>query len=212
MEKAISGATQVQVNVKSGLTFAVALRAILRQDPDVIMIGEMRDGETASIGVRAAITGHLVFSTLHTNDCAASVARLLDMGVVPYMAAAALTGVIAQRLVKELCPHCRREYEPDGRERELLGGTAPEPVKRLWKPVGCSRCGNTGYSGRRAIYEFMEVDEEIGGMIQKGASPREIRTVLRKNGSKSLREQARDMTIRGETSMEELEKIIYSVE
>ena len=211
VEKAISGATQVQVNVKSGLTFAVALRAILRQDPDVIMIGEMRDGETASIGVRAAITGHLVFSTLHTNDCAASVARLLDMGVVPYMAAAALTGVIAQRLVKELCPHCRREYEPDGRERELLGGTAPEPVKRLWKPVGCSRCGNTGYSGRRAIYEFMEVDEEIGGMIQKGASPREIRTVLRKNGSKSLREQARDMTIRGETSVEELEKIIYSV-
>ena len=212
VEKAISGATQVQVNVKSGLTFAVALRAILRQDPDVIMIGEMRDGETASIGVRAAITGHLVFSTLHTNDCAASVARLLDMGVVPYMAAAALTGVIAQRLVKELCPHCRREYEPDGRERELLGGTAPEPVKRLWKPVGCSRCGNTGYSGRRAIYEFMGVDEEIGGMIQKGASPREIRTVLRKNGSKSLREQARDMTIRGETSVEELEKIIYSVE
>lgn len=212
VEKAISGATQVQVNVKSGLTFAVALRAILRQDPDVIMIGEMRDGETASIGVRAAITGHLVFSTLHTNDCAASVARLLDMGVVPYMAAAALTGVIAQRLVKELCPHCRREYEPDGRERELLGGTAPEPVKRLWKPVGCSRCGNTGYSGRRAIYEFMEVDEEIGGMIQKGASPREIRTVLRKNGSKSLREQARDLTIRGETSVEELEKIIYSVE
>ena len=212
VEKAISGATQVQVNVKSGLTFAVALRAILRQDPDVIMIGEMRDGETASIGVRAAITGHLVFSTLHTNDCAASVARLLDMGVVPYMAAAALTGVIAQSLVKELCPHCRREYEPDGRERELLGGTAPEPVKRLWKPVGCSRCGNTNYSGRRAIYEFMEVDEEIGGMIQKGASPREIRTVLRKNGSKSLREQARDMTIRGETSVEELEKIIYSVE
>lgn len=174
VEKAISGATQVQVNVKSGLTFAVALRAILRQDPDVIMIGEMRDGETASIGVRAAITGHLVFSTLHTNDCAASVARLLDMGVVPYMAAAALTGVIAQRLVKELCPHCRREYEPDGRERELLGGTAPEPVKRLWKPVGCSRCGNTGYSGRRAIYEFMEVDEEIGGMIQKrGFAPRD---------------------------------------
>lgn len=210
--KAISGATQVQVNVKSGLTFAVALRAILRQDPDVIMIGEMRDGETASIGVRAAITGHLVFSTLHTNDCAGSVARLLDMGVVPYMAAAALTGVIAQRLVKELCPHCRREYEPDGRERELLGGAAPETVKRLWKPVGCSRCGNTGYSGRRAIYEFMEVDEKIGGMIQKGISPHEIRTVLRKNGSKSLREQARDMTIRGETSMEELEKIIYSVE
>lgn len=212
VEKAISGATQVQVNVKSGLTFAVALRAILRQDPDVIMIGEMRDGETASIGVRAAITGHLVFSTLHTNDCAGSVARLLDMGVVPYMAAAALTGVIAQRLVKELCPHCRREYEPDGRERELLGGAAPETVKRLWKPVGCSRCGNTGYSGRRAIYEFMEVDEKIGGMIQKEISPHEIRTVLRKNGSKSLREQARDMTIRGETSMEELEKIIYSVE
>ncbi len=212
VEKAIGGATQVQVNVKSGLTFAVALRAILRQDPDVIMIGEMRDGETASIGVRAAITGHLVFSTMHTNDCASSVARLLDMGVVPYMAAAALIGVVAQRLVKELCPHCRKEYDPDARERELLAGVTQEKVERLWKPVGCGRCNKTGYSGRRAIYEFMEVDEEISGMILRGASPRDVRAMLRANGGKSLREQAKDMVLRGETSMEEMEKIIYSVE
>lgn len=212
VEKSINGATQVQVNVKSGLTFAVALRAILRQDPDVIMIGEMRDGETASIGVRAAITGHLVFSTLHTNDCAASVARLLDMGVVPYMAAAALTGVIAQRLVKELCPYCRKEYAPDSRERELLAEVTQEKAERLWKPVGCSRCNKTGYSGRRAIYEFMEVNEEISRMILKGAPPHDVRAMLRANGSKSLREQAKDMVLRGETSMEEMEKIIYSVE
>lgn len=212
VEKPITGAAQVQVNTKSGLTFATALRAILRQDPDVIMIGEMRDGETAAIGVRSAITGHLVFSTLHTNDCAASVVRLLDMGIAPYMAAAALTGVIAQRLVKELCPFCKKASAPGGRERALLAQVTERQADVLYRPAGCARCNHTGYSGRRAIYEFMEVDEEIKDMILNGAPPRDMRLVLRQKGAKSLREQAAGMVFAGETSMEELEKIIFSAE
>ena len=212
VERSVPGAAQVQVNMKAGLTFATALRSILRQDPDVIMIGEMRDGETASIGVRAAITGHLVFSTLHTNDCASSVARLLDMGVVPYMAAAALTGVIAQRLVKKLCPFCRQEYRPGEAEREALAAVSQAPATTLFKPVGCARCNGTGYIGRRAIYEFMELDEKMKSMILRGASPQKLRRVLRAGGNMSLRDQAARMVVDGETSMEELEKIIYSAE
>ena len=212
VERSIAGAAQVQVNMKAGLTFAAALRSILRQDPDVIMIGEMRDDETVAIGVRAAITGHLVFSTLHTNDCASSVARLLDMGVVPYMAAAALTGVIAQRLVKKLCPHCRESYQPGEAEREALAAVSQAPVTALFRPVGCARCNGTGYIGRRAIYEFMELDEQMRGMILRGAPPQKIRKALRACGNMSLRDQAARMVLDGETSMEELEKIIYSAE
>lgn len=212
VERSIAGAAQVQVNMKAGLTFAAALRSILRQDPDVIMIGEMRDHETVAIGVRAAITGHLVFSTLHTNDCASSVARLLDMGVVPYMAAAALTGVIAQRLVKKLCPHCRESYQPGEAEREELASVSQAPVTALFRPVGCARCNGTGYIGRRAIYEFMELDEQMRGMILRGAPPQKIRKALRAGGNMSLRDQAARMVLDGETSLEELEKIIYSAE
>lgn len=212
VEKLISGATQVQVNVKAGLTFATALRAILRQDPDVIMVGEMRDSETAAMGVRAAITGHLVLSTLHTNDCAASVTRLLDMGVAPYMAAAALTGVVSQRLVKELCPHCREKYRPESRERQLLAAVTDRPAGELYRPAGCPRCNGTGYSGRRAIYEMMEIDEEIRSMILAGAPPHDIRMHQRRKGESSLKDQVAEMVLKGETSMEEMEKIIYSVE
>ena len=212
VEKLISGASQVQVNVKAGLTFATALRAILRQDPDVIMVGEMRDPETASMGVRAAITGHLVLSTLHTNDCAASITRLLDMGVAPYMAAAALTGIISQRLVKELCPHCREKYCPDIRERRILAAVTDQTVEELYRPAGCPRCNGTGYSGRRAIYEMMEIDEEIRSMILSGAPPHEIRMYQRRKGEAGLKDQVVKMVLRGETGIEEMEKIIYSVE
>ncbi len=212
VEKLISGASQVQVNVKAGLTFATALRAILRQDPDVIMVGEMRDSETASMGVRAAITGHLVLSTLHTNDCAASITRLLDMGVAPYMAAAALTAIVSQRLIKELCPHCREKYRPDDRERRLLASVTDRACEHLYRPVGCPRCNGTGYSGRRAIYEMMEVDEQIRSMILSGAPPHDIRAYQRRRGEASLRDQALEMVLAGETGMDEMEKIIYSVE
>lgn len=212
VEKLISGASQVQVNIKAGLTFATALRAILRQDPDVIMVGEMRDSETASMGVRAAITGHLVLSTLHTNDCAASITRLLDMGVAPYMAAAALTGIVSQRLVKELCPHCRERYHPDEHERMLLASVTDRKAEYLYRPAGCPRCNGTGYSGRRAIYEMMEIDEEIRSMILSGASPHSIRVRQREKGEPSLKDQVAAMVLKGETGMEEMEKIIYSVE
>lgn len=212
VEKLIAGASQVQVNMKAGLTFATALRSILRQDPDVIMVGEMRDSETAAMGVRAAITGHLVLSTLHTNDCAASVTRLLDMGVAPYMAAAALTGIVSQRLIKELCPYCRERYSPGGHERQLLTAVTDQNTEYLYRPAGCPRCNGTGYSGRRAVYEMMEIDEEIRSMILSGESPHRMRLHQRGKGEPGLKDQAAAMVLKGETGIEEMEKIIYSVE
>lgn len=212
VEKIIEGMTQVQINPKSGLTFATALRAILRQDPDVIMVGEMRDEETVSIGVRAAITGHLVLATLHTNDCASTINRLRNMGVASYMMAAALSGIVAQRLVKVLCPDCRRPYEPDAQERRLLEELGAGPVHMLWKPGGCSCCNGTGYIRRKAVYELMDVDEEVKTMITDNVSSREIRMYRKKRGFKSLKENVARMVVDGETSMEEAEKIIYSGE
>lgn len=212
VEKVIEGITQVQINPKAGLTFAAALRSILRQDPDVIMVGEMRDEETISIGIRAAITGHLVLATLHTNDCASTINRLRNMGVPPYMTAAALSGILAQRLVKILCPDCRHAYEPDARERRLFKENGSGEPKLLWKAVGCPCCNGTGYIRRKAVYELMDVDEEVKTMITNHATPRDIHAYQRKRGLKSLREYAMQMVLEGETSMEEAEKIIYSAE
>lgn len=209
VEKVIEGAAQVQVNQKAGLTFSMALRSILRQDPDVIMIGEMRDGETASIGVRAAITGHLVLSTIHTNDCASSITRLVDMGVPGYMVAASLSGVIAQRLVKQLCPYCREEYVPDQKERQLFQEADPE---KLWRPIGCERCNYTGYSDRTAVYEIMKIDGNLNEMISKGAVNHEIRAYAKQHGTVFLRDSVIKMALEGKTGVEEMEKIIYSVE
>lgn len=209
VEKTIEGASQVQVNQKAGLTFASALRSILRQDPDVIMIGEIRDTETAAIGVRAAITGHLVLSTIHTGDCASSITRLIDMGVEPYMAAAALSGIVAQRLVKLLCPHCRQAYKPDRRERALFPGSFAD---KMYRPVGCARCSGTGYLGRTAIYEVMEIDGLLSEMISKKASVYQIRQYAGEQGMISLKDRISRMVLEGRTSVEEMEKIIYSVE
>ena len=211
VEKVIEGVSQVQVNQKAGLTFSAALRSILRQDPDVIMIGEMRDGETASIGVRAAITGHLVLSTIHTNDCASSITRLVDMGVPGYMVAASISGVIAQRLVKQLCPFCKEEYEPDEKERLLFKEANADPEK-LWRPVGCERCNYTGYSDRTAIYEIMKVDGRLNELISDGAATHGIRAYAREQGTVFLRDSAIQMALEGKTSVEEMEKIIYSVD
>ena len=212
VEKVIEGITQVQINPKSGLTFATALRSILRQDPDVIMVGEMRDEETVSIGVRAAITGHLVLSTLHTNYCASTINRLRNMGVPPYMAAAALSGIVSQRLVKLLCPECRKPYAPDEREKRLFGEMGLKEPESLFRAVGCPCCSGTGYIRRKAVYELMEVDEEVKSMILDDALPRDIRLYQRKRGLKSIKEYVLQMVLEGETSMEEAEKIIYSVE
>lgn len=212
VEKGIEGTTQVQINPKSGLTFASSLRSVLRQDPDVIMVGEMRDEETVSMGVRAAITGHQVFSTLHTSDCASTISRLRNMGVPSYMAADSLSGILAQRLVKVLCPACRCSYVPDEREKKLFAGVEGGEVKQLWRSVGCGDCHYTGYSGRKAVYEIMEVDDALKNMILDHVSPYEIRNRQRERGIKSLKDYALRMAARGETSVEEVEKIIYSVE
>ena len=211
MEKVIPGVTQVQVNAKSGLTFAAVLRSILRQDPDVIMVGEMRDEEAADIGVRAAVTGHLVLSTLHTNDCVSVIYRLKNMGIPFYMIAAALTGVVAQRLVKVLCPHCKRKVLAESGTRHLIRELTGEEVEEVWEAVGCGECQFTGYSHRTAVYEMLELDEKGRNMIRDGEAAEKIRYYQRERGFPSLQEQAAEMVIAGEMDMKEAENVIYSV-
>ena len=210
-EKVMDGITQVQVNSKAGLTFASALRSILRQDPDVIMVGEMRDEETADIGVRAAVTGHLVLSTLHTNDCVSVIYRLKNMGIPFYMIAAALTGVVAQRLVKVLCPHCKRKVLAESGTRHLIRELTGEEVEEVWEAVGCGECQFTGYSHRTAVYEMLELDEKGRNMIRDGEAAEKIRYYQRERGFPSLQEQAAEMVIAGEMDMKEAENVIYSV-
>lgn len=211
VEKVLPGVTQVQVNAKSGLTFAAALRSILRQDPDVVMIGEMRDEETADIGVRAAITGHLVLSTLHTNDCVSVIYRLKNMGIPFYMIAAALTGVVAQRLVKVLCPYCKKKAFAEKGTRHLIRDFTGEEVEEVWEAVGCGECQFTGYSHRTAVYEIFELNETVKNMIRDGESAEKIRYYQRERGFLSLQEQAARMVIAGEMDMKEAENVIYSV-
>ena len=211
VEKKMDGINQVQINAKAGMTFAAALRSILRQDPDVIMLGEIRDGETADIAIRAAITGHLVLSTLHTNDAASTILRLVDMGVAPYMVASSLIGVVAQRLVKILCPACKEKIIlSDPADLRLIGKTERTAVyaPRLG---GCHECGGTGYHGRTAIHEIIVAGNDIKELISSNATAEEIGNQARKNGTKLLRENVTDMVLRGETSMDELVKATYSI-
>jgi len=211
VEQRIDGINQVQVNNKAGMTFASALRSILRQDPDIIMVGEMRDEETAQLGMRAAITGHLVLSTLHTNDTVSSIARLIDMGIPPYMVAASLSGVIAQRLVKKLCPNCREQRPVSEREKASLGKGA-EDIQATYHPVGCPHCNNTGYSGRRPIYECIHLDGTLRNMITDGKSVYDMRNYERSKGNRFLKDNVLDMVRRGETGIEEMERVVYSVD
>lgn len=208
VEKAIDGINQCQVNVKAGMTFAAALRSILRQDPDIVMIGEMRDTETADIGIRAAITGHLVLSTLHTNDAASTVVRLIDMGVAPYMVATSLIGVIAQRLIKVLCPACKQPYISTEEESELMG--VEQPIQ-IYKPVGCPECNNTGYRGRTAIHEIIHCTAKVSQIIAAGGGKEEIEEAARNNGTKLLRDNAAELVIAGQTSIDELVRTTFSV-
>ncbi len=207
VEANISGINQVQVNVKAGLTFASALRSILRQDPDIIMIGEIRDTETAEIAIQAAITGHLVVATLHTNSTEASVARLMNMGVEPYLIADALVGVVAQRLVRRLCT-CKREREATPEEREELGVAEGTPLK-ISEPVGCQRCSHTGYFGRIAVYEMMPSSPRIHTAIAKMEPSSRIKEIALSEGMTTLQEQAMRLVREGITSMDELRKIAY---
>jgi len=201
VEYKIDGANQMQINEKAGMTFASGLRSILRQDPDVIMIGEIRDGETASIAIRAAITGHMVLSTLHTNDASSSMNRLMDMGVKPYLVSSAVSAVIAQRLVRKICPTCKQSYESTERENEILGMKGPVT---LYRGAGCSNCSFTGYKGRTAIHEIIIVDNTLRDMITKEALSSEIQEYAAAHGTVTLKQDMVQRVLAGDSTVEEL--------
>lgn len=206
VEKNVSGINQTQVNPVAGLTFEAGLRALLRQDPDIIMIGETRDGETAEISVRAAITGHVVLSTLHTNDAASSIVRLGDMGVENYLIANSLVGMVAQRLMRKVCPNCSQEIDTTPEERKLLG----EDVKKIHRGRGCIQCNNTGYRGRTAIHEVIAVDANLRHMISDKASMDEVVAYARKyQNMRTLKENGLKLVKAGISTPEELLKIAY---
>ncbi len=211
VESQIEGINQVQVNNKAGLSFASALRSILRQDPDVIMIGEIRDGETAEIAVKASVTGHLVVSTLHTNDAPSSITRLIDMGIEPFLIGASVVGVIAQRLVRRLCPKCRERFEATEYEKNILG-IPDDEEQYLYKAVGCHICNNTGYTGRIGVYEIMPVGHEIRDVINKHGTADDIRKAGMKAGMRTLRFNASRLVINGTTTIDELLRIAYGNE
>jgi type IV pilus assembly protein PilB len=210
VEYRLPGINQVQVNAKAGLTFAAALRSILRSDPDVVLIGEIRDKETAQIAVEAALTGHLVLSTLHTNDAPSAVTRLTEMGIEPFLVGSALDSVLAQRLARRLCGKCKEEYEPS--DEELLACDFPwtpgEPKPRLMRPVGCSTCGRTGYKGRLALHEVMLVSEQIERMAVSHASSADINAVAVEQGMKMLRQDGWLKCLEGRTSIEEVLRVV----
>lgn len=206
VEYQLARVNQVQVNVKAGLTFAAGLRSILRQDPDIVMIGEIRDVETAEIAIQAALTGHLVLSTLHTNDAASTIARLLDMGIEPFLISSALIGVIAQRLVRKVCS-CGKEYKPSAEELELMH-LASNSDELFVKAAGCEKCSYMGYSGREGVFEIMPVSEKIQQMIQERANLNEIRAELTKMGVPNLAHAGIQKVRKRKTTVEELLRVI----
>ena len=208
VEKDIEGINQCQVNAKAGMTFSAALRSILRQDPDIVMIGEMRDQETAEIAIRAAITGHMVLSTLHTNDSASTVTRLVDMGVAPYMVATSLIGIVAQRLVKKICEDCRTPRMSTPEEDELMGISAPITI---YDACGCPKCNNTGYTGRTAIHEVLTCTTEMSSLIANGGKTDAIAALAAKQGTKLLRDNVSELVQQGRTTMDELVRVTYAV-
>ncbi|HEV2907517.1 MAG TPA: GspE/PulE family protein, partial [Actinomycetota bacterium] len=208
VEYRLPGVNQIQVNVKAGLTFASALRSILRADPDVILVGEIRDRETALIAMEAALTGHLVLSTLHTNDAASAITRLIEMGVEAYLVASALDCVVAQRLARKLCERCREEYEPSEAELEGAGVPPDAGVERLYRPVGCPACGKTGFKGRVGLYEVMLVSEEIEKLTVERISSEDIRKVAMEQGMITLRQDGLEKVRMGLTSLEEVFRVV----
>ena len=204
VEKMLVGINQVQVNVKAGLTFATGLRSILRQDPDIVMIGEIRDNETAQIGAKAAITGHLVVATMHTNDAASAFMRMMDMEVEPYIVASAVVGVIAQRLVKKICPHCKEEYQPTEAELFEWEGDMPE---KFYRGRGCPMCNNGGYKGRMGVYEVINMDVELKKMVVRKADDSEIKIYLKQQGMMDLRDNVQTLVRQGITTLAEMRKI-----
>ena len=209
VEANIDGINQVHVNVKAELTFAAALRSILRQDPDIIMIGEIRDGETAGIAVQASITGHLVVSTLHTNSTSGSIGRLIDMGIEPYLLADAIVGIIAQRLVRRLCPKCKKKMLATPEQKEILGIPGNTEDVPIYEPVGCEECDQTGFKGRIGVYEIMEVTPKLKPYISRKASAEEIKEVALSEGMNTLRMSATKLVFEGITSISEMVRVSF---
>ena len=208
IERKFEGITQVQVNQKAGLTFAAGLRSILRQDPDIIMIGEIRDGETAEIAIRAAITGHLVLSTIHTNDALSSVVRLVDMGIEPFKVGSSLVCVIAQRLIKRNCIHCKEQLELSSTEKRLLR----VDFDHVYKGRGCDKCNHTGYSGRLAAFEIVLVDQKLEELISKNASMETLRAYAIEKKMQMLRDEVIEFLNQGLTSVDEALRVLYNVD
>lgn len=208
IERKFEGITQVQVNQKAGLTFAAGLRSILRQDPDIIMIGEIRDGETAEIAIRAAITGHLVLSTIHTNDALSSVVRLVDMGIEPFKVGSSLVCVIAQRLIKKNCIHCKEQVDLSPTEKRLLR----VDYDHVYKGRGCDKCNHTGYSGRLAAFEIVLVDQKLEELISKNASMETLRAYAIEKKMQMLRDEVIEFLNQGLTSVDEALRVLYNVD
>lgn len=206
VEYTLNGINQVNVNNKAGLSFASGLRSILRQDPDIVMIGEIRDEETAEIAIKAAITGHLVLSTLHTNDAPSSIMRLVDMGVEPYLVASSITGIIAQRLVRKICSHCKEEYIASEYESKIVVGRVEDDLK-LYRGVGCGYCNGTGYVGRTGVYEIMEISKEHREFISMKKGTEELRDLSKKQGMSTLEEECKNLVLNGVTTIKELATI-----
>lgn len=209
VEYKIAGINQVAVNPKTGLTFAKGLRAIVRQDPNVIMVGEIRDAETAQIAIQSALTGHLVLSTLHTNSAAGAVTRLLDMGIEPFLLASAVRGVVAQRLVRKICPHCCKQYEAEDWEKNFLHVPAERELL-LQRGEGCEKCGFTGYKGRMAVQEVLPITEQITGLILHHDSEAMIQEAARQHGFISLKQDGIDKVMAGYTTVAELIRSVCS--
>jgi general secretion pathway protein E len=207
VEYFLEGVTQVPVHTKAGVTFATALRSILRQDPDMLLIGEIRDADTASIAIQAALTGHLVLSTLHTNDSLSAITRLIDMNVEPYLVAATVEGILAQRLVRRICPDCRIRYEPDPSVVSLL---TQHPVGQvtLEHGVGCDGCRHTGYKGRIGLFEILAMNDDLRGLIVKGAAASELKRTIPDSGLHTLRDDGWRKVRAGMTTVEEVLRVL----
>lgn len=206
MEYQLGGITQIHVNAKIGLTFSAGLRSIVRQDPDIIMVGEIRDHETAAIAIESALTGHLVFSTLHTNDAAGAITRLQDMGIDTYLISSSVIAVMAQRLVRKICVHCAKEYPPSAEEIDLLGIQSAE-YPYIKRGQGCERCAQTGYRGRVGLYELLVVSDNIRHVVGSGGDANAIRVQAIKEGMRTLRGDALEKLSAGITTPEEIVRV-----
>lgn len=209
VEYNVPGLTQAQVNVRAGLTFAAGLRTMLRQDPDIIMVGEIRDGETALIATEAALTGHLVLSTLHTNDAPGAVTRLVDMGIESFLISSAIVGVIAQRLLRTICPKCKEAYKPSAQALVNLGLEADADVN-FYRGTGCPHCKGTGYKGRVGVYELMTINDEIRETILRKGNSMELQQAALRNGMRTLRDDAMEKILLGMTTLEECLRVLYA--